>query len=290
MYPFVQVLTRFSNFFIGYVGQTTTDYVTSEKEIQFLIDYIDEKGLMDKDKTEMLKSVFALGKKPVKEIMVPVTDVVMVDLQTPLEEVLTVFSKHQFSRLPVYDESKDNIIGIVHVKDAFLDTAKKPKHTLSQLIRPILFVPESMKVNQLLREFKEKRMHMAIILNEYGSITGMVTLEDILEEIVGEIADEYETATEKIIPLEKGGWLADATIDLKSLENRLGVPFEVEDAVTLGGFLNEKLQRLPKRGERLLYNSYSFQIQKASEKRVLQVLIFKDTAQPVTSKQESLEP
>lgn len=278
LYPFVQILIRFSNFFIGYVGTTTTDYVTSEKEIQFLIDYIDEKGLMEKEKTEMLKSVFALGKKPVYEIMVPVTDVIMVDLHTSVEEVLTVFSKHQFSRLPVYDKSKDNIVGMVHVKDVSLDHAHKPKHALSELIRPILFVPESMKVNQLLSEFKEKRMHMAIVLNEYGSITGLVTLEDTLEEIVGDISDEYETPPEKIIALEKGGWLADATLDLESLKNTLGVPFKAEDAVTLGGFLTEKLQRLPKKGERLLYNGFYFQIQKASEKRVLQVLIFKDTA------------
>lgn len=279
LYPFVQILIRFSDFFISYVGTTGNDYVTSEKEIQFLIDYIDEKGLMEKDKTEMLKSVFALGKKPVYEIMVPFTDVVMIDLQSSVEEALNVFSKHQFSRLPVYDTSKDNIVGMVHVKDISLDNAHKPKHALAELIRPLLFVPESMKVNQLLREFKEKRMHMAIVLNEYGSITGLVTLEDTLEEIVGEISDEYETSTEKIISLEKGGWLADATIDLASLQETLGIPFEAEDAVTLGGFIIEKLQRLPKKGERLLYNGFNFQIQKASEKRILQVLIFQETPQ-----------
>jgi len=263
---------------VSYVGTTTADYVTSEKEIQFLIDYIDEKGLMDKNKTEMLKSIFALGKKPVYDIMVPITDVVMVDIQTPVEEVLSVFSKHQFSRLPVYDTSNDNIVGMVHVKDVSLDQAHKPKHVLAELVRPLLFVPESIKVNQLLSEFKEKRLHMAMVLNEYGSITGLVTLEDTLEEIVGEISDEYETPPEKIVVLEKGGWLADATIDLESLQHTLQVPFEAEDAVTLGGFLTEKLQRLPKKGERLLYNGYYFQIQKASDKRVLQVLIFKDTS------------
>ncbi|HEB41428.1 MAG TPA: CBS domain-containing protein, partial [Candidatus Dependentiae bacterium] len=132
-----------------------------------------------------------------------------------------------------------------------------------------------MKVNQLLREFRQKHMHIAIVLNEHGIVTGLITLEDLLEEIVGEISDEHEPTAEKIIPLKNnGGWLVDASSTLEDLEEFLNISFESEDSVTLGGFLTEQLQHLPKKGERILYKDHYFQIQKASPKRVRQVLIF----------------
>ena len=165
---------------------------------------------------------------------------------------------------------------MVHQKDAYLVLLKNEQKTLKELVRPILFVPESMKVNQLLRQFKQQRHHIAMVLNEYGGIIGLVTLEDAIEEIVGEINDEHESVPEAIVPLEQGGWLVYAGVDLDELEKLLNIRFECEDAVTLGGFLTEKLQRLPKKGERLAYNGYVFQIQKSSEKRIFQVLIFKD--------------
>jgi len=116
---------------------------------------------------------------------------------------------------------------------------------------------------------------MAMVINEYGSITGLVTLEDILEEIVGEISDEYESAQEKIIQLKPGSWIIDASLPLDDLSELLDIPFETENVLTLGGFLTEQLQRIPKKGERLEYKSYCFQVQKALPKRVLQVLVFR---------------
>jgi CBS domain containing-hemolysin-like protein len=136
-----------------------------------------------------------------------------------------------------------------------------------------------MRINQLLRELKQQRIHIAIVINEHGSFTGLVTLEDVLEEIVGEISDEYEAVTEKIVQLEPYNWLVDAIVDLETLSELLNIDFEAEDIVTLGGFLTEKLQHLPKKGERVTFKGYIFQVQKASPKRVSQVLIFKDTSQ-----------
>jgi CBS domain containing-hemolysin-like protein len=165
---------------------------------------------------------------------------------------------------------------MVHQKDLFLIWSKHEDKTLKDIMRPILFIPESVKVNQLLREFRQQHMHIAIVINEFGGVTGLVTLEDVLEEIVGEINDEYEPTSEKVVPLKQGGWLVDAAITLEELQELLHMSFETESALTLGGFLTEQLQHLPKKGERVLYKKHYFQIQKASAKRVFQVLIFEE--------------
>jgi putative hemolysin len=284
-YPLVIILMKFSNFVVALFGGSgeMSEYITSERELIFLIEYISEKGLMEREKTEMLQRVFKLGSKQVKEIMVPAIDIIMIDSQTPLQEALEVFSQYQFSRLPVYEGKIDNIIGMVHQKDIFVLLSKGQEKPVKELVRPILFIPESMKINQLLREFRQERKHIAIVLNEYGIITGLVTLEDVLEEIVGEISDEYEAITEKVIALESGGWLADGSVDLETISKLLGIRFEdAADIITLGGFLTAQLQHLPKKGEIVSYKGYQFYIQKASTRRVSQVLIYHNGNQILT--------
>ncbi len=144
------------------------------------------------------------------------------------------------------------------------------------MVRPISFVPESMKINQLLREFRNQHKHIAIVLNEYGIVTGLVTLEDVLEEIVGEIRDEHEAITEKITALGENEWLADGSTNLEILSKLLNIDFQVHDIFTLGGFLTSHLQHLPQTGESVEYKSYLFTIQKASQKRVSEVIISKE--------------
>ncbi len=280
MSPFVAVLFYLSNFITGLFKDSNADIsgqaIASEKEIQFLIDYINKQGKMDTDKSQMLHSIFELGHTTAEEIMVPEADVITLNVSASLSESLDVFAKYHFSRLPVYEGAPDNIIGMVHQKDVFLLLSKGEQKTLKELVRPIIFVPESMKVNQLLRQFKQQRKHIAMVLNEYGGIIGLVTLEDAIEEIVGDISDEHESVAEHIVPLERGGWLVYAGVDLDELELLLNISFDTEDAVTLGGFLIEKFQHFPKKGERLLYKEHVFQIQKSTEKRIIQVLIFKE--------------
>lgn len=285
LYPFVILLIKFSSMLIRLVSTTeASESVVSEHEIKFMIDYIDEKGLMEKEKSGMLQSIFRLGSKQTKEIMVPAIDIVMLNINSTIKESFDVFCKYQFSRLPVYRGTKDNIIGLVIQKDIFVLMSKHQEKSLEEILRPIFFVPESLKINQLLREFRQKGIHIAIVINELGSITGLVTLEDILEEIVGEIRDEYEAMPEKITPLKEGEWLADGSVDLESLERVLDIQFETATAVTLGGFLTEHVQHLPKTGERISYKGYYFHIQQANQKRVLQVKIIKQKS-PSTPKE-----
>ncbi len=279
LYPFVTFLVKISNFFVyrlqPRLGREMGELVTSETEIQFLIDYIDEKELMDQDKTSMLRSIFTIGKTAVKEIMIPETEIVSLDVKASLDDAFHIFNKHQYSRLPVYEGASDNIIGLIHQKDVFVLLSKNRDRPIEDIVRPIMFVPETMKVNQLLREFRQKQLHMAIVLNEYGSITGLVTLEDPIEEIVGEIKDEYEPEIEKITPLQEGGWLVDASAEITELARLLHIKFETNDVLTIGGFMTEQLQHLPQKGERLYYKDYCFQVQKTTPKKITQILIFK---------------
>jgi putative hemolysin len=276
--PFVTLLSTFTDTVTRWIGGTSVkeiaDAVTSEKEIQFLINYINEKGLMERHKTAMLKSIFELGTTPIRDVMVPETSVISINVNSTQKETLDLFSKYQFTRLPVYEEKPDNIIGMVHQKDFFQLLSKNEDRPLRDIVRPIMFVPESAKALRVLKEFREQRMHIAMVLNEFGGITGLVTLEDVIEEIVGEISDEYEAVPEKVTTLSSGGYLVDASIDLEELGSLLGIEFEAEDALTLGGFLIEQLERVPKPGERLEYKNYHFKVQQASPKRIDQVLIF----------------
>jgi putative hemolysin len=286
LYPFVTLLGKFTNTIVRLiVGPTAAgdEAITSEKEIQFLISYIDEKGLMDSEKTNMLQSIFRLSTTPVKEIMVPAPDIIMIDSKKTVQDAYQLFNKCQFSRIPVFKDDPNNIIGMLHIKDVVPVIAQKIEKPLKEYFRPILFIPESIKVNQLLKAFKNKHMHIAMVINEHGSVTGMVTLEDVLEEIVGEIHDEYESIIERIMPLQKGNWLVDARTELDKLEKILKITFESESKVTtLGGFLVEQFQYLPEKGEQIDYKDYTFQVQQVTNKKIVRVLIIATKPEKLT--------
>jgi CBS domain containing-hemolysin-like protein len=282
LYPIVQycvpLIHRLIGRVFGMTPQESQQEISSEKELRFLIDYITEKGIMEREKTGMLKGIFELSKTSVRDIMVPAANVIALDVNATVQEALELFNRHQFSRIPVYIDVRENIIGMLHMKDLFFICSQYQHTTLRDIMRPVLFVPEGTKVNQLLKEFKLQHMHLALVINEYGMIIGLVTLEDVLEEIVGEIHDEYEVDTSKVTTLNPESWLIDASIELKALTELLNVKFETEHAQTLNGFLNEQMQRIPRKGERLLYKNFCFQVQQASVKRTLQVLVFKKNA------------
>jgi len=276
-YPFVTALLKIADYFFSTLGGEHVlekQDVISEKEIEFLIDYSDEKGLMEAEKTEMLQNVFSLGQTVVREIMIPKADMILLNVNTTIEQAKDAFFKSRYSRIPVYEENDDNVIGIIHQKDIFDLMYHAQNKTLKELVRPVLFIPESQKINQLLSDFLRKHFHLAIVIDEYGSIAGLVTLEDIIEEIVGEIVDEHERINAEVVQLEKGGWIIDAGVSLEKVEDLLNIKILAENAVTLGGFLAEKLQHIPKKGERVLYEGYCFQVQQANARRVLLILAF----------------
>lgn len=275
--PIVPFLIRLSDTIVSWVGgtpSTDSEWISGEQEIQFLIEHGDEKGLIESEKSEMLKNIFELGKTPVKEVMIPSVDIISINIETSIKDALSAFSKHQYTRFPVYEGVTDNIIGMLHFKDVFVAWTNNTEQSLRDLIRTIPFIPESIMINQLLKELQKNHQHMAMVINEYGSIAGLITLEDILEEIVGEIQDEYEPIHEKLVLLKPGTWLIDASVPLSDVSSALNVKIEASAALTLGGFVTEQLQYIPKKGERFFYKNHYFQVQKATAKRVLQILVF----------------
>lgn len=278
LYPVVSACLWIADRFASRIGRggIARCEVISEKEIEFLISYSNKIGVIESKKRAMLQNIFSLGQTLVKEIMIPVTDMIVIDVNSTLMSVMEMFTKYRYTRLPVFEDKEDNVIGIIHLKDVVELLYKKEQKLRRDIIMSVLFVPESKKINQLLYEFLDKHKHMAIAIDEYGSITGLVTLEDILEEIVGEISDEHERVRQHIMPLDYGGWLMDAQVSLEDVEGVLDIKFNVEDSVTLAGFLAEKLQHLPRKGERVFYEEFCFQIQQATLRRVFQVLVFRD--------------
>jgi CBS domain containing-hemolysin-like protein len=270
--PIARQIHKISSF----IAHHNDEEIVSEKEIQFLINYIEEKGLMDHEKTAMLQNIFHMGQTSVKEILIPKSEMISLDVNDDISIFLDKFSEYQFSRFPVYKSNPEDIIGIVYLKDILFALQKNASITLQELMRPIIFVPDNMKVNELLKEFKLQEIHMAMVLDEYGNTIGLVTLEDTLEEIVGDIHDEHDINrdTAKIKVIQKDSqWAVDATIDLDRLRPLLKITFHTQSAVTLGGFISEQMQHIPKVGESLMYKGFCFTIEKADAKRVILVKI-----------------
>ncbi|HLB94531.1 MAG TPA: hemolysin family protein [Candidatus Babeliales bacterium] len=285
--PFIQALDQLSKYVMRKINKNNPilKLDSSEKEIKYLIQHIEEHGLLERDKTAMLQNIFRLSRTSVREIMVPDTEIIALDSESSVAEALEIFSQYHFSRIPIFHQKATNIIGILYQKDllAIINTEQYKQLPIKRFIRPILFTPESLKVSQLLREFKQQHGHMAIVLNEYGSMTGLVTLEDALEEIVGEIADEHEAVHHKIVPLPTGGWLVDASISIESLSTMLKVEFPSEGSATLGGFLTERLQHLPKKDDLLEYHNYKFKIAEANLRKVIKVQILTPNHAPISA-------
>ena len=281
LYPFVIVLVKFSDYIMYKIGgqdalENSSQWISSEREIQFLINYIHEKGLLELEKREMLQNVFELGSTPIKEVMISNVKIISLEVNTPMEEIFGFFREHSYTRIPVYEKTEDNVIGMVHQKDLFFMISKGEKKILRDIIRPIIFVLETMKVIELLGKFREKQIHIAMVINEQGILTGLVTLEDLIEEIVGEISDEHEPTIGKIMTMGKDEWLVDATITLENLGKFLDITLISEDAVSLAGFLAELLEHIPQKDEEVVYKGFLFQVQKATPLHVQFVHILRE--------------
>lgn len=278
MTPIVALVVLFTNS-IMYAAkgkpafQETQDWVSSEQEIQFLIGYIHGKGMMEPEKSEMLQNIFEIGTTPINQIMLPAANIISVDINTSIQDTLKIFTKYQYTRLPVWKDRVENIVGIIHQKDIFYLLSHGKEKKLVDIMRPILFMPETLKVSQLLREFRLRQMHMAIVVGQDGLVSGLITLEDVLEEIVGEISDEHEVKPQQIVPLRHGGWLVDTSLSLQELGTFLNITFDQSQAKTVADFMAEQIKTTPKKGDGFLYQDFYFQVQQADAKKVRRVTI-----------------
>lgn len=229
--------------------------IVTEEEIKTLVDAGEESGMLEEDEKEMIYSIFEFGETLAREVMVSRVDIVALDAETPLMDAMDVIIKHNHSRVPVYQNNIDNVIGILYAKDLLKVLREKGREAanqikLSDIVRPAAFTPESKKVDELLEDMQKRRIHMAIVIDEYGGTAGLVTIEDILEEIVGEIQDEYDQAEEALIQdLGENEWLIDARANLSDINDLLKSNIPIDESDTLGGFIYESLGKVPLPGD-----------------------------------------
>ena len=258
------------------LGEPTVESVTSQ-ELEYLIEQGARHGSLDETKEQLLSSVLAFTDMLVKEIMIPRTQVVALEESASFDEVMKLIEETELSRIPVYRSSLDEVVGILYVKLLLVDVRKgidPARFQLSKYLRPPFFVPEVMKVVKLLKEMQRRKMHLAIVVDEFGGTSGIVTLEDVVEEIVGEIHDESDVEEKRIKVLSDGVVLADGSVPLRELEQHLGVDFpEGGDYETLGGFLTATAGRVPPPGSLVVWGGLTFTVKQADDRRVLKVEI-----------------
>ena len=272
--PFVKFLTFSTNIVSKLFGVTgeEEDNVT-EEEIRMMVDVGEEKGTIEEEEKEMINNVFEFNDKFVSEIMVPRNKIFALDIDMTIAEVIEKLSEDmRYSRIPVYDENMDNIKGIIYIKDLLISNKNK-NSKIKSLVKEAYFVSETKRVNELFQELRKDKKQIAIVLDEYGGTAGMVTMEDILEEIVGEIYDEYDKETDKFKKIDNNTFLFDASIALYDVEKFLDIDIDEDDVDTLGGYLIKKLDRIPKDGEKPIVETekVTYKIEKVKDRKILKV-------------------
>lgn len=220
-----------------------------------------ETELLNEEKRDMIRGIEDLSETSVKEVMIPRIDVDFISVSTPQEELLEKIALSGHSRFPVYSESIDNVIGVLYVKDLIAAFSRHEEIQLERITRKAFFIPESKRIDSLLREFKRRHVHIAIAVDEYGGISGIVCMENIIEEIVGDIQDEFDNEREDIVTVGDNVWLCDARVNLEDLNETIKTDFPEEEFETLGGFVFDLFGKIPVKYEKVTWNSYAFIVQ-----------------------------
>ena len=246
----------------------------SEEEIRAMAEAGSEEGAIEEGEKELIHSIFEFGDAIVREVMTPQPDIVAAEVSQSLDEVLDLVIKHGYSRIPVYRESMQEIVGILYAKDVLRQIhSGKDRKGLKDLARKAYFVPESKKLAELLKEMQREKVHVAIVVDEYGAVAGLVTLEDLLEEIVGEITDEYDREEPQVEPGEDGSFLVNARLPVDELNELLDVELPQEEWDSVGGLMMGVLGRLPQQDESVEVNGLRFTAERVQGRRIAKVLV-----------------
>ena len=272
--PAVRLLTAISNAFLRLVGERPRPLhheITLEEIRAILFAGVDPESERGR-RREMLRKVIELGEHRVGEVMVPRTEIVAVEADTPLEEIVALIQKRRFSRMPVYRGSLDNVEGLIYSKDIITYWGARGPFHLRQVLRKVYYLPDTAKVEQALEQMQKEGVHMAMVVDEHGGVEGIVTLEDLLEEIVGELRDETDAAAPRIQKLSDGSYLLDAGIPVKELNDEVDFELPEEpDYNTVAGFVLRRLGRIPVEGEEIEVGSALLTVEKVADRRVLRV-------------------
>jgi len=272
--PFVSVTSLISNFFLKVILRVRpSESGISPEEIRSIISVGEEEGILEKEKREMLHGVFDISTTLVKEVMVPRPDIVAIEVEESTDEILRKIVESRHSRYPVYQEQIDRIIGLLFVKDLIAYWSRPGEFQLRKVLRPPTFVPETKRVDHLIDEFRKEKRQVSIVADEYGSVAGLVTMEDLLEEITGEIQDEYDLATEKIERLPDGSMILDGSMTLEEIAETTGIKLPKGEYETLAGFLLDISGKIPRESETISFGPYRITTHKRIRHRIVKVKI-----------------
>ena len=275
--PLVKTLTRSTDAVLWFFGSHVSgrEAFVSEEEVKHMVHEGAQHGIFDEAERQLIHSVFEFTDTSVREVMVPRSEVHAVEASTPLPQILKQLIETGFSRMPVFQGDLDHVTGIVHIKDLLREVEKPKPVTLASVMHPAFFVPDSMQISDLLRELQARRTHMAIVVNEFGTVVGLVTIEDLLEEIVGEIRDEFDVDEEQPVQeLSDGSLLVQGSLPLDALKERYGTPFEeTPNYRTVAGFVLAQLKRIPKGGEAISVSGYKMTVVVLDGRRISKIRV-----------------
>lgn len=266
--------------------ETEPEQVTDE-EVQAFIDVGEDEGILEPSEGKMIHSVVEFGDRVARELMTPRIDVFAFNARGTLEDLARLFSESKYSRIPIYQESIDSITGIVHIKEVFEAIVKKETKSVADLARPPYFVSETKKVSELLREFQSEHMQVAVVVDEFGGTAGIITIEDVVEEIVGEIGDEHEAVEATVVDLGNDEYMVSGLLRVETLEEMLDAHFAGEDYETVAGMIFTTLGRVPKAGVTVSKNGYRFEVDRADRRRIYRVKISRDPEWQEEEQQEA---
>ncbi len=279
LYPVVSVVTFLSNAVVKPFGGTTTfsANVVSEAEIRMMVEHSEEHGVIETEEKEMIHNVFEFADTVVRKVMTPRGEFTAIEVEMGIEELLRVVTESGHSRLPVYEGDIDHIVGIIHVKDVLKCVVSGQKvDNLKGLLRPAYMIPENKRVDELLAEFKAKKTQIAFVFDEYGTAIGLVTVEDLLEEIVGEIQDEYDVEEDDVlIQVDNLTSIVDGKMPIDDFNDRMGSELPSEEADTVGGFVFGLLGHMPTVGESVEFEGNQFTVENTDGNRIVSVRVIK---------------
>ncbi|HYT34583.1 MAG TPA: hemolysin family protein [Ktedonobacteraceae bacterium] len=281
--PVVWVLSAVTNSLVRLMGgqmKHRGPFVT-EEELRLLVTVGEEEGVLEEEETEMIHSIFEFADTAVREVMIPRIDMVTLESHATFDEAVDLALQGGFSRIPVYEETIDNIIGVLYTKD-MLKQLREGHNTqpIRDLVRPAYFVPETKKLDDLLREIQQKHVHLAIIVDEYGSVAGLVTIEDLVEEIVGDIQDEYDREEKLYERVSDGVYIFNAKISIDEFNEIMDMELDDSDYETLGGFLYAQLDKIPNAGDTITFENETFTVLSTRGMRITQVRVEQALKQP----------
>ncbi|WP_291651522.1 hemolysin family protein [Clostridium sp.] len=275
--PFIAIFTAISGLFIRILGgdpKATEPFIT-EEELKTMVGVSEEEGVLEDVEKEMIFNVFEFADSQVKDVMVQRVDVVAVDINATYDEVISIIKAEQFSRIPVYNQNIDDVIGILNVKDLIIASQSKENFKISDYMREPYYTFEFKKITELFNEMKKNRNHMAVVLDEYGGNVGIVTIEDLIEEVVGEIEDEYDDeGDDDIVVVKEDEYIVDGSARLDHIGDLIGVTMESEEFDSVGGLVIGELGRFPEQAEEVKLNNIRFVVEEVDKNRIKKVRIY----------------